>query len=368
MGLINRYVLRQIIGPSVLAVTVITVIGVANEIQERVKNLPLGQMTAGDVSRLSLYLLPALIPYVVPITYMMGILLAFGRLAQNNEIVAMKAAGVPVKRIVIPVIIVGALLSGACFVIQDRIQPWAVTKLFQLMETELPLRATLDVLPTGVMHEFDDWRIYVGRREPETGVLKDIVILKPEDDGQTAVYYAASARLLKENGRMILEMTKGHLIPPSKGGQVSRFTFDTTRLPIPSISPPKRTASRRQLNVEQLYAKERETKAQYASTHSEPVKYELFWLRREIAERFSMPFACLAVTLAAAPLGARAKRSGRSYTFGIGLFVIVFYYVLYVLAAPKDLYPLSVILLRSWIPNLALFTAGIVFLWRVDRV
>lgn len=369
MGLINRYILRQIIVPSLLAVTVIAVIGVANEIQERVDDLPLGQMTVGDMSRLSFYILPTLIPYVVPITYMMGILLAFGRLTQNNEIVAMKAAGVPLKRIIIPVIVMGAALSGACFFIQDRLQPWAIGKFFQLMERELPLRATLDVLPTGVMHTFEDWQIYVGRREPGTGVLRDIVILKPEDGGETAVYYADSARLFKQKGQMTLEMTKGHLIPPSKGGgQVSRFTFDSTRLAIPTAAPPKRSQSRRQLNLEQLYKKERQVEAEYARTGSEPSKRDLFRTRHDFAERFSMPFACLAVTLAAAPLGARAKRSGRTYTFGIGFLVIGIYYVLDILATPKDLYPLWVIVLRTWIPNLVLLGAGAVFLWRVDRV
>ena len=68
------------------------------------------------------------------------------------------------------------------------------------------------------------------------------------------------------------------------------------------------------------------------------------------------------------PLGARAQRSGRSYTFAMGFAIILSYYVLQMLMEPKALYSLGVVLVRAWIPNLALSIAGIIFLWRVDRV
>jgi len=174
--------------------------------------------------------------------------------------------------------------------------------------------------------------------------------------------------LIKKAGQMTLKMSNVHLIPPNKGDEVSRFTIDSMDLAIPTIAPPKRTQSRKQLNIEQLYAKERRIKAEYTTTQSKPAEAELFYLRREIAERFSIPFACLAVTLAAAPLGARVKRSGRSYTFGIGFFVIAIYYVLDMLAAPTALYSLNAIILRSWIPNLTLISVGLVLLWKVDRI
>jgi lipopolysaccharide export LptBFGC system permease protein LptF len=103
-------------------------------------------------------------------------------------------------------------------------------------------------------------------------------------------------------------------------------------------------------------------------TKSEPLKLELRKEQGEFAERLTMPFACLAVCFAAAPLGARALRSGRSYTFAVGFLLVLLYYVLQMLVTPNALLPLSVAVLLAWIPNALFFIAGCVLVWRVDRV
>ena len=368
MRIVNRYLLRQIAVPCLLGVSAIAVVGIGNELQMQVKQLPVEQMTFGDLSRLAFYFLPTLVVYIVPITYMTGILLAFGRLSQNNELVAMKAAGIPLRQIVLPVILIGALLSGACFWVQDRVQPWAIGKVTDFVYSDLPLRMTLDALPTGIMQDFAGWRVYIGKKDDHTGEFKDIVILKPEENGRATTYYADSARLVKEKDRSFLDMTGVHLIPPGESGYVARLQTNTARLAIPKVSALRPSVPRRGLTLEKLRVLERDLSEQVASTHSEPLKLELRRVRQEVAERLSLPFACLAVTFAAAPLGARAKRSGRSYTFATGFAIIVVYYVLQTVMEPKQLAGLNASVLRAWLPNIVLCLAGVGFLWKVDRV
>ncbi len=368
MRIINRYILRQVTIPSLLAILAIAVVGVSNEIQERITKLPVAQMTFGDVTRLALFFLPTLVAYVVPIMYMMGILLAFGRLSQNNEIVAMKAAGIPLKRIILPVIVVGALLSGFCFVVQDRIQPWAVGKVRQLIESDLPLRVTLDVLPTGIMQDFAGWRVYIGKKNPDTGALEDIVILKPEENGKASAYYAKSARLTREGDESRLEMTDLQLIPPGESGYTAMLRGATAWLNVPKITNPNRPVPLRERTIAELIEGDRKISRELTETKSEPLKYDLLRQRREIAERLSLPFACLAVTFAAAPLGARAKRSGKSYTFAMGFGIILVYYVLQMVMEPRALYSLAYAVARAWLPNLVLGAVGIGLIWKVDRV
>lgn len=372
MGLLDRYVLRQVLAPCLLAVVLVAVLGVANELQERVKLLPVAQMTFGDVARMSLLFLPTLVSYVVPATYMFGILLAFGRFAQNDEIIAMKAAGIPLKRTLLPVMVVGALLSGVCFVVQDCVQPWAIGRIYHLIFNELPLRATLDSLPPGVMHEFGDWRVYLGHRDPTTRALKDVVILEPQEDGGAATYYAENARLTREAGRGAwLEMTNVHFVPGRPADQAERLPvgrLGSARLAVPAARTMHHVRNRHEFAFGELVRTHEELTQQVAATGAEPSKRELRKLRQEMAERLTLPFACLAVCLVAAPLGARAKRSGRSYTFAVGFTIILVYYLLQMLSETKSLHPLWLVMTRAWIPNLAFLAAGIGLVWRVDRV
>ncbi|MDQ1255978.1 MAG: lipopolysaccharide export system permease protein [Candidatus Hydrogenedentes bacterium] len=369
MKRLNLYVLVQIAIPSLLAVAVIAVIAVATELQDQLRNLPLSHVNVGDMGRLIFYFMPTLISYVVPITYMMGILLAFGRLSQYGEIVAMKAAGIPLKRVVAPVIVVGALLSAGSFLLQDRAQPWAIGKVYEMVFRELPNRITLDVLAPGVMHEFRGWRVHIGHKNPETGALEDIVILQPEERKQGAVaYLAESAQLVDENGRSVLVMKNGYSIPAANEDTVSPVTFDEFRCAIPAFTAKVPPVTRTGMTVAQLYQSVRKMRAEAEATQSEVVMQDLKKEQQEVAERLSIPFACLAVSFVAAPLGARAKRSGKSYTFAVGFGIVLVYYVLKLVVEPRSVPDLATVIFCAWIPNLVLCVAGVFFVWRVDRI
>lgn len=367
MHIINRYILKRILGPCVLAIAAVAVLGVANEIQERVSSLPVAQMTLGDVGRFVFFSLPGLAAYLIPITYLLGILLAFSSLAQNNEIVAMKAAGIPLKRVIIPVLVLGSLLSVLCFLLQDRVHPWATTKIRDLIATELPLRVALDTLPTGVTQEFAGWRVSIGSKDPVTGELFDIVILKQEGE-RASTYYAGSARLLKENGQSTLEMKNVHFIPAGDSDRVTPLTSDLLRLPVPAVSTHRSAPSRREMSLAQLYGENAQMTQELEETYSLPLAKDLRKLRREIAERICLPFACLAVSLMAAPLGARAKRSGRSYTFAVGFCLMVVYYVFHLWTEIKSVQSLPLVIGVACLPNLLFMAVGLGLVWKVDRV
>jgi lipopolysaccharide export LptBFGC system permease protein LptF len=95
-------------------------------------------------------------------------------------------------------------------------------------------------------------------------------------------------------------------------------------------------------------------------------------IRRDIGERLSFPLMCLAVSIVAAPLGARAQRSGRSFTFASGVAIVAIYFVLR--TTLKDALPsipapsLPLVILVTQIPNLILVSVGLLLTWRVDRL
>lgn len=418
LKLVTRYVLAEVAAPSALALSVILFLGVIHELRERRKVLNVAFIQLWDIVRLTAYLTPTLVYYVVPIAYMMGILLAFGRLAQQNEVTAVRAAGIPLKRIVLPVILGGAMLSAACFVVQDWIQPAALRKANELIYIELPKRLTLETLPTGVVQTLGDWRVYVGSRDDKTRTLKEVEILVPKGD-KAGVYYAESATLLREEGRSSIVMRNGHVFLPEEGNRVSCITFNPAVLSVPDTPAIRIPNQRRMLTLRELYAMERflslvgelherglwddrmaddllwhqgrlaeiaripdEIKesrrivSAAALAHVEGVRNrrtsdlrdDLHKTRTEIGDRLSLPLACLAVSFVAAPLGARARASGRTYGFAIGSAICLIYYVLWSAMSPRTLHSFTEAIIRSQAPNVLLLAAGVWCLWRVDRV
>jgi len=366
---LSRYILHAIATPSVLAFCVIAFMGVGNELQERYEMLPIAYLRVSDLARLMLYFLPTLVAYIVPITYMMGILLAFVRLSENNEITAMKAAGIPLKRVVFPVIVVGAVLSLLSFVVQDRVQPWALNRANLLIYRELPKRITLEMLPAGVMHSYRGANIYFGEKDPDSGTLRDIHIRQTMEDGQTLSLYAESARVVSEpDGATTLSMPSAWVIPSGAGGAIVNPRWTNVEYTPPDPERQDIPSKRREMSIEGLLEEEADWEQTYRDTPTLRVKHELRKSRIEIKDRMTWPLACLAFSVLAAPLAVRSGRGGKSYGFAIGFGIVLVYFILGQVLEPRGLHSLTVTVARGFIPNVLFCVLGAWALWRVDRV
>lgn len=371
MSLVTRYIMKQIWVPAVIALVVISFVLVAgaiqNEVKALLKDVPIAQITMIDISWISFYSLPTLVGFLFPVTFLMAIMLTFSRMAQNNEFTALKSAGIPLKRLILPVVLMGVLLSGICFLALDYGKPWAYKQLTKLVRSDLPLRVTIDMLPTGIMQEYGEWRIYVGEKERD-GRLRNIVVLQPLPDGRANAFYAESARLVKTDGVSSLEMEHGHYIQAEKKDLVPRTTFELGKRTVPPLKSREVQGERKGMTMEELFAAERETEKKYFETKAIPVERDLRALRVELAQRFGFPLMCLAVCVVGAPIGARSPRAGRSFNFAIGLAILTAYFVLTKATEPRGLQPFWQVVMIVQTPNLLLCGLGAYLIWRVDRV
>lgn len=361
MAILNRYILREVAWPTGLALLVVSFIGVASEIRENAEFIPFAYVTATDLLLVAFYFLPTLLSLIVPVAYMMGILLAFGQFAQHSEVVAMKAAGIPLKRVLLPVLAGGAVLAVGAFLLQDRAQPWALARANNLIFVDMPLRATLDTLRPGVMHSFGDWRVFIGSKDPATHTLHNVDILV-EFDGEPMTFSAESAQVV---GRKIL-LKNVYTTQQGPKGELILNVWSENEVNLPEIALQRPPGRLRLRTIDQLWADQArlEKQGDLAGTK----RKDLREMRLEIGKRLSYPLACLAVALVAAPLAARAPRGGRSYSFAVGFGIVLVFYVLLFATEPRSPKPLIEMLLRSLLPNIVLIAAGLGLLWRVDRV
>lgn len=371
MRTISRYIIRQVWTPAALAAVLVTFVIVAAGLREQIgyllEKVPFAQLRMADVAFVALFSMPAALGFILPITFMFGIMFAFGRLAVSSELTAMRACGISLKQAIAPVLGLGIVVSVACFFLQDVAQPWAMKRLSTLLTQDVPLRMTLDMLPTGVMHHYGDWRVYLGSRDDD-GTLRDIMLLQPEEGGGVSAFYADSAHVESgpEGSRIVLR--NGHLIPASKGSDVRRVAFEKLEKTIPRANPRAPLAERNAMTAGELFAQERQMLADYEQTRAIALIPELAKLRDALASRFALPLFAFALGIMAAPVGARTTRFGRSYAFAAGALLTVFYFALRSAVEPTSYLDLPLALAGAQIPNLVFLAAGLILMARVDRV
>ena len=76
-----------------------------------------------DVFLIIIYSLPAIIALSFPFASLLGCLMAVGKLASANEMIAIQASGIPLRRVFLPLIVLGVVFSSASFVVNDYFLP-----------------------------------------------------------------------------------------------------------------------------------------------------------------------------------------------------------------------------------------------------
>jgi len=146
-----------------------------------------------------------LIPLSLPLAILLAALMTFGNFGERFELLSMKAAGIPLLRIIRPLVIFCALLGCTSFYFQNVIAPKAQLKLLTLLVSMKQTSPELDI-PEGVFYsEIEGYNIYVKHKDRETGIMKDLLIYNLSDGFENAHIIWAS------EGKMEMTADKKHL-------------------------------------------------------------------------------------------------------------------------------------------------------------
>ncbi|MBA3387532.1 MAG: LptF/LptG family permease [Chthoniobacterales bacterium] len=367
MKLIDRFISRELIVNLLFAVAVLSLVLVVGNIFRKL--LPL--LVNHDVPVEYLltfigYVLPFSLIFTIPWGLLTAILLVFGRLSAENELVALRANGVSIGRICVSLAVIAVLCTGICLWLNVQVAPAAQQK----------LRATIFRLASAdpmalfgsdqVIDQFPGRKIYVGKKEGNK--LENIIVFELNDAAvPMRVTHARSGTLEADlpNQRILM-----HLYNARYQQRDEKEPFDLRRvrdginmaegtLPISLeelYQKEKRRTSRSALSLEQLME---QLKTGDLSTQSAS--------RTEISKRFSFPFSCLAFALMAVPLGITAHRRETSMGFLISL-VVAFSYFLFVIAADTlrgnaAMHPELLV----WFPNVLFLVLGAWMFRRLAR-
>ncbi|WP_455586563.1 LptF/LptG family permease [Bacteroides sp.] len=147
----------------------------------------------------------SLVPVSLPLAVLLASLITFGNFGERYELLAMKAAGISLLKIMRPLIILVCIICGISFYFQNVIGPIAQGKLGTLLISMKQKSPELDI-PEGVFYsEIPDYQLKVGKKDRKTGMLYDVLIYNFKDGAENAhIIYA-------DSGRMEMTADKQHL-------------------------------------------------------------------------------------------------------------------------------------------------------------
>ena len=132
MRILSRYVLRQHIAPFTFAVSALTLLMLLDQLAKQFHKLVGKGLGARVIAEVFFYSIPFIIAVIVPMAVLVAVLYAFNRLAADNEISAMKASGVSLARIAVPVVVAATFVAAGLVWFNDTVLPEANHRLASL--------------------------------------------------------------------------------------------------------------------------------------------------------------------------------------------------------------------------------------------
>ncbi len=138
-----------------------------------------------------------LVPISMPLAVLLASLISFGNMGEQLELLSMKSSGIPLIRILQPVMIFVLMVCGASFLFQNNIGPEA-TKQLATMAWSLKQKSPEAEIPEGIFYsEIPGYNIYVERKDPETGLLTGVMIYRMSAGYEDAEIVLADSALLQ---------------------------------------------------------------------------------------------------------------------------------------------------------------------------
>lgn len=403
MHIFDRYIARQILISTLLAVSVLSAVLVLGQVFKKLLDLLVeGVLPPSAILKFMACAFPASLAYTLPWGLLTAVLLTFGRLSADNELVSMRMAGLSLARICLPVFVVAGALSALCLWINTVVAPMSLKELNTMTRQAAVRDPRVLFTPDKVVSQIPGHLLYVGDRKGDDLENVQIVLLE-KGSGPTG---RPSGMIFAKNGHITTDaLAERQAIEFGATGNTWFYRKDAL---------PLSEAQRETMTPEQIAAHEARIAREAAAPpsfydlgtgHSDisfdikslidnTSRVKVDWLtmdevrdairdpsvlgrdrpeagrseaRTEYHRRISFALACFILALAGIPLGITAHRRETSAGFILSLVIGIGYFSLIMLGSLWRLKPEKFPHLLIWLPNIVFGILGVMLFRRLAK-
>jgi lipopolysaccharide export system permease protein len=373
------------------------------------------------IIKLVTYNLAWMLVLVVPMAVLISTLMAFGTMAQNNEIAVLKAAGMSLYKMLIPPLAGSVIIAGMLIYFNNNIYPDANHAARILAQDITRKKPTFSLIPGVFSQEIPNKSILARKIDRETNEMEYLTIYDRSDPKNISVVTAKKGKLYfsKNQTKLILDLYDGQIHTSNNYDyktyrkiifkrhkivmNADQFTFNESSSENLRRGDRELSAQAMLQLVDSLellkkrYTNELETKfnmhffpkPDYTKTKAEPKSKKYIYARVadriktargsinsssrrleynakridnylvEIHKKYSIPFACIIFILVGAPLGTMTRKGGFGVAAGISLFFFLLYWSFLIGGEKLSDRGLLSPFWGMWSANVILFALGI---------
>lgn len=212
MKRLHLYIIKRFVGPLIVTLCISLFVLLMQFLWVYLDDLVGKGLELNIIIEFLIYALAILMPMALPLSVLLASLMTFGDLGENNELLAMKAAGISLFRIMKPAIVLSVLMSIGAFYFSNRVIPVSYKKLAALFASIRQTKPEIVVKEGMFSDEIPNFSIKVGRKSKDGSMLYDIMIYDHRfDKGNESVTVADSGtmKITSDKRYLILNLYSG---------------------------------------------------------------------------------------------------------------------------------------------------------------
>lgn len=364
--LFDRYIGKKIISTTFFAVFVLSALFLLGNIFKEARPLFVGKHPSPmHVLDFILSVVPFSFMFTIPFSFLAAIMLVFGRLSADQEILSMRMAGKSLTRIALPVYIIALLFSGFCFYLNAELAPRAKARVKDLLFQAVKEDPNKFLDPGVVQTQLKDNRIFVKKRIGDTLYGLHIHGVGNEQNG-----YDSTSYIYAEEAFIYVDHEKDQIQLKLKNAYIDIQDENGTKAPIHvvEIDPVLfnfNISKKRRIKASTMTSLEIRDYLRDHASEMEPEKVNKF--RNTIVSRQSFSLACLAFACIGIPLGITTRRKETSTGFVLSLGIGLAYFIFHIFADNTKEKDGNLATLLFWLPNVLALLLGIYLFRRSGR-
>ena len=360
MRIIDRYIFREILSHALLGLGIFTFVIFVPQLVQIMNVVARGSGDARQIALLFFSAFPRVLTFSVPIGVLVGVLIGLGRMSADSELIAMNAAGMGLKRILIPVGLLALLATGVTLCMTVWLGPISIHTMRSLEDRLRSAQASFEIQPRIFNEQFPHLVLYV--QDISAAAMNwHGVFLAESDGGDVSRLTLAEDAIVaadRNQGKLQLFLRQGTVHESQAQGPehygLSAFGERDQALNVGGSAATQATG---------LINPERPLRQLFADKGPEATESHV-----EFQRRFAFPAACLVFALVALPVGSRPRRGGRAGGFVLAITLVSAYYIIFVLCAELARDGSLPIWLGIWTANILMAAAGLALFPSMEKL
>ena len=176
MKKIDRLILRSFIGPLVLTFSIAVFVLLMQFVWKYIDDLVGKGLDFSVIAELLLYASATFVPMALPIAVLFASIMTMGNFGEKYELVAMKAGGISVSRVMMPMTMVVLLLTGVAFYFSNNVMPTAMLRYRMTLYDISRKKPAVNIRPGEYYKDIEGYVIRVGSKDQDGRTLRNVVI------------------------------------------------------------------------------------------------------------------------------------------------------------------------------------------------